>query len=670
MSFVAEQNRYRPEIDGLRALAVTVVVLFHAEVPGFSGGFVGVDVFFVISGFLITGILARSFASGTFSPLEFFERRARRILPAFFVMVVGVVLVAPFIISPWDIPALGRSVKYVALSVGNIDFYRTLGEYSGDDASLAPLLHTWSLGVEEQFYIAAPFFWLALCKFTRKPSHWLNFLAGMTLASFLLTAWTISRDQPACFFLLPYRAWELAAGGLLALAPMPTIKPTISRVFGTAGLGMILAATFCFNESTTFPGPWALLPCVGAALVIAASLGTNITFPSTLLRTRPLVFTGLISYSVYLLHWPALVFVNYCERYSGTDALWWQTGALICLTYVAGWISWRFVENPLRKPGKWSRGTIYVLASIGIAILFGLGYFIQKTTLFLERLPEEARLIAEARYSNNPMFSDERSPATLQNPHRYGSPEGVPETVLWGDSHAREIAYPLHELALVKSRSFHFYGRSGTPPVRGIVCGPGNSRRENAEYTDEVYEALVRDKSVKNVILSARWSLYTEGYTGAYGPAEKSKKLRNLIVRAPGNPPAGSAEVRTVFAKALEETVLGLVNSGKRVYLVYPVPELAYTLPQVLAIEVMEGRDPAKFTISAEKVYYERTAPIIAMMEAISQREEIVRIRPEELLIENGNILLLHQGKLLYSDDDHLSIEGGRFIMPLFKNLF
>ncbi len=670
MSFIAEQNRYRPDIDGLRALAVTIVVLFHAEVPGFPGGFVGVDVFFVISGFLITGILARSFTAGTFSLVEFYERRARRILPAMFVMVLGVLAVAPFIIRPWDIAAVGRSVKYVATSVANVDFHRTLSGYSGDDASLTPLLHMWSLSVEEQFYIITPFLWLVLSKFTRNPSHWLKLFAGTTLASFALTAWMITRDQSACFFLLPYRAWELAAGGLLALAPLPVIKQGTSRVLGLAGLVMILAATFFFSESTTFPGPWALLPCGGAILVILAGLSATPTFPTTLLRARPVVFVGLISYSVYLLHWPALVFIHYHEQYSGTEMPWWGMALLIALIFVAGWLSWRYVETPFRKSGTWTRRRIFLFAWTGIAALFGLGYFYQKTPLFINLLPPGAKEMAEARFSINPLLKEDKTLPEVNMARRYGSPDGVPDTVLWGDSHAGAITYPLHELALSKNRSFLFHGRGGTPPVKGVVSGSGLRNWASAKYTDEVYESLIRDKTIRNVILSARWAGYTEGYAWAYGPAEKSKKSRNSIINAPGNPPAGSPEVRAFFAKALEETVMGLVESGKIVYLVYPVPELAYTLPQVLANEIIEGRDPAKFTIPAEKVYYERTAPIVAMLDAIPDRKEIVRIRPEELLIENGNIRLLDQGKPLYCDDDHLSIEGGRYIMPLFKDLF
>ncbi len=670
MSFIAEQNRYRPDIDGLRALAVTIVVLFHAEVPGFPGGFVGVDVFFVISGFLITGILARSFTAGTFSLVEFYERRARRILPALFVMVLGVIAAAPFIIRPWDIAAVGRSVKYVATSVANVDFHRTLSGYSGDDASLTPLLHMWSLSVEEQFYIITPFLWLVLSKFTRNHSHWLKLFAATTIASFALTAWMITRDQSACFFLLPYRAWELAAGGLLALAPRPVIGPNTSRVFGIAGLGMILASTFCFSEDTTFPGPWALLPCAGAILVILAGLSESPSFPTTLLRARPVVFVGLISYSVYLLHWPVLVFVHYHEQYSGTEMAWWGMAILIALIFVGGWLSWRYIESPFRKAGKWTRKRVFVSATTGIITIFGFGYFLQKTPLLIKLLPVGAEEIAAFRFSKNPINEGSNTHQKANDARRYGSPEGEPDTVLWGDSHAGMLVHPLEEVALGKNRSFLFQGCVGTPPVKGIVCGSDFRSRDNADYSNEVYELLVQDKTIRNVILAARWALYTEGYAWAYGPAEKSKKSRNSIISAPGNPPVGSPGVRAELAKALEETVIGLVESGKTVYLVYPVPELAYALPQVLANEVIEGRDPAKFTISAKGVYFDRTAPLVAMMDALPESEGLIRIRPEKLLIEGGLIRLMDKGKPLYCDDDHLSIEGGRYIMPLFEGLF
>ncbi|MEQ1839334.1 MAG: acyltransferase family protein [Verrucomicrobiales bacterium] len=668
MSFIAAQNRYRPDIDGLRALAVTVVVLYHAKIPGFPGGFVGVDVFFVISGFLITGILARSFAAGTFSLAEFYERRARRILPALFAMVLGVLAAAPFFIRPWDLAAIGRSVKYVATSTANIDFYQKLGDYSGDDASLTPLLHMWSLSVEEQFYLVTPLLWLLLCKFTRNPSHWLKLFVALALASFAGNLWMLPRDSSSCFFLLPYRAWELAAGGLLALMPLPALRASTSRILGTVGLGMILWATFRFNHDTPFPGPWALLPCLGAVMVIASGLATTPTFPTRILQTRPLVFVGLISYSLYLMHWPVLVFANYREQDLGSELSWWMKAILIVFMFVLGWLSWRFVERPFRHSGLWTRRRIFTFAWIGLAATFGLGYFYQKTPLFLNLLPEEARVMAEAAFSNKEKVKEPLS-SPIDQPHRFGSPDVEPDTVLWGDSHAAALSFPLHELALSKNRSFLFYGRSANPPVKGIVCTPGLKGIVKAEYNTEVFDALVKSEKIRNVILVGRWACYTEGHTSAYGPAEKTA-VENGFIQLPGNPPPGSEEVRSAFGRAIEDTVKGLVEAGKKVYLVYPVPETAYSIPQVLANEVIEGRDPAKFTVPAQKIYYERTGPIVAILDAAAKREGVIGIRPEEKLIDQGNIRLMNEGKPFYFDDDHLTLDGGRYIMPLFEQIF
>ncbi|MEQ1840838.1 MAG: acyltransferase family protein, partial [Verrucomicrobiales bacterium] len=463
MSFIAAQNRYRPDIDGLRALAVVAVILYHAEIPGFPGGFVGVDVFFVISGFLITGILARSFSSGTFSLIEFYERRARRILPALFVVALGVLAAAPFLIHAWDLAPIGRNLKYVVTSVANLDFYKTLSNYSGDDASLTPMLHTWSLSVEEQFYIVIPFLWMLLSRFTGNPSHWLKLFAGAALVSFAANLWMLPRDQSACFFLLPYRAWELAAGGILALSPLPKLTPMASRMTGLAGLLMILAASVWFSHETPFPGPWALLPCLGAILVILSGLGEKATLPQRILSSRPFVFVGLISYSLYLVHWPVLVFSGYQEQYSGKAMTGWGTAGLLALIFLGGWLSWRVVEKPFRRSGFWTRRRIFVFAWTGAAALFGLGYFYQKSPVFLKLLPEGARELAEARFSSNPLLKGEQSQEEVDNYYRYGSSEVEPDTVLWGDSHAAVLAYPLHELALSNNRSFLAYGRNSTP---------------------------------------------------------------------------------------------------------------------------------------------------------------------------------------------------------------
>ncbi len=666
---IATQNRYRPDIDGLRALAVTAVILYHAKILGFPGGFVGVDVFFVISGFLITGILARSFAGGTFSLLEFYERRARRILPALFAMVLCVLATAPFFIRPWDLAAIGRSIKYVATSTANVDFYHRLGDYSGDDASLTALLHMWSLSVEEQFYIVTPLLWLILCKFTRNPSHWLKLFVVLALASFAGNLWMLPRDSSACFFLLPYRAWELAAGGLLALMPLPTLRGSTARILGTVGLGMILWAIFRFNHDTPFPGPWALLPCLGAVLVITSGLTSTPVLPTRILQARPLVFVGLISYSLYLIHWPVLVFANYRAQYLGTELGGWMKVVLILFMFVLGWLSWRYVERPFRHSEVWTRRRTFTFAWISIVAMFGLGYFYQKTSLFLNLLPVEARAMAEAAFSNKDKVKEPLSSPGVDQPHRFGSPDVEPDTALWGDSHAAALSFPLHELALSRNRSFVFYGRSGNPPVKGIVCAPGLKGIAKAKYNTEVFEALVKNKKIRNVVLVGRWACYTEGHTSAYGPAERTAVTGGCI-QLPGNPPPGSEEVRSTFARAVEDTVKGLVEAGKTVYLVYPVPETAYLVPQVLANEVIEGRDPAKFTVPAQKIYYERTGPMISILDAITEREGVVRIRPEEKLIDQGNIRLMNEGKPFYFDDDHLTLDGGRYIMPLFEQIF
>jgi len=671
MPEIPERHHYRPDIDGLRAIAVTIVVLFHAGIPGFAGGFVGVDVFFVISGFLIVGILSRSFSSRSFSLVEFYERRARRILPALIAVVFLVMAITPFIIKPWDIAAFGRSVKYVALSVANVDFKNTLEGYGGADADLTLMLHMWSLSVEEQFYLFVPLMWMLLCRFTQDIRYWRCLFIIIALMSFGVALWMIGRDQSACFFLLPYRAWELAIGGGLALTPIRSLGPRICGFLGTCGLIMIAAATVFFGENTLFPGAWALLPCCGAALVIIAGYSGGSFFHHIVLRARPVVMVGLISYSVYLVHWPALVFVRYREQYSGSVTPWWGMLAVVMSVYALGWLSWRFVETPFRKSGNWSRRQIFVLSGLGIASMYGLGYFYQKTSIFTRLLPPEARAMAEARFSINPLLKKREINLYPNEGQHYGDMEIAPDTVLWGDSHARVLAFPLHELALANKKSFILYQRRGTPPVRGVRIGTGYNSRSDTEFTERVYESIIQNQSITKVILCARWAAYTEGYTGAYGPAERAKRARRILVDFAGSSAApGSPEVRSVFHHALSETINGLVEAGKIVYLVYPVPELGYTLPQVLANESIEGRDPAEFSISAARIYFERMKPTLAMLDQLSERKEVVQIRPETLMIESGNIRTLHDGKPLYYDDNHLSVEGGRFVMPLFRELF
>jgi peptidoglycan/LPS O-acetylase OafA/YrhL len=295
--------QYRADIDGLRAIAVGSVVLFHAGVPGFAGGFVGVDIFFVISGFLITKIIRDSLQEDRFSLADFYDRRIRRIFPALFAVYLVTYVLGLILLMPGDLKALAKSLLSSAAFGANFHFYGNVG-YFDAPAITKPLLHTWSLSVEEQFYVLWPLAMIALARFV-KLRYWLPILLCSLVLSLAYAEWEVWRDNASAAFYMPHaRAWELITGALLAIAlPRLAFGRRLCEAMVALGLVLIAASIALLSEDRDFPGLNAVFPCLGAALIIAAG-ARGPTAVSRLLSNKPMVFLGLISYSLYLWHWP------------------------------------------------------------------------------------------------------------------------------------------------------------------------------------------------------------------------------------------------------------------------------------------------------------------------------------------------------------------------------
>jgi peptidoglycan/LPS O-acetylase OafA/YrhL len=300
--------KHRSDIDGLRAVAVIAVVLFHTRLVRVPGGFVGVDIFFVISGYLITTLLLEDIRKERFSIASFYERRVRRILPALFTVLVFSSLAAYALFLPRDAKDYGRSLAATVFFSSNRVFAAQAG-YFDAPAEMKPLLHTWSLAVEEQFYIVYPLFLFVVTRYFRK--RYAIAIGFVLILSFAMSVRRLSIDPPAAFYFAGARAWELMLGGLLATAIIPELRHRMSaNILGLLGLGLIGYSVFALSSATPFPGPNALYPCVGAALVIYSGV-TQETLVSRVLSARPVVSVGLISYSLYLWHWVILVFSRY-----------------------------------------------------------------------------------------------------------------------------------------------------------------------------------------------------------------------------------------------------------------------------------------------------------------------------------------------------------------------
>ena len=370
----AAHSGYRPDIDGLRALAVLAVVFTHARVVGFSGGFIGVDVFFVISGFLIFRNLDHARQAGTFSFWGFYGRRLRRTLPALYLVAAVTLAVGLFVLMPGDLDALAWSLVAILLFVPNILFLTQTGYF--DHAAMSkPLLHTWSLGVEEQFYALAPLLPLALSRLGRSARAIV--LLSLFAASLIFCA-VLQRTAPAAaFYLMPTRLWEFLAGCLVAEQVFPTIRSRwLAEAEAGIALFVLLASIGLFNRATPHPGLLTALPCLAAAALIHIG-GTKTTFVGRLLSHRVPVGVGLISYSLYLWHWPLLVFMRYAEV-PETLAVQLAAGVLLFGLSV---LSWRFIETPFRTQGSpWRKAarlllpaTALTLTAASVAVSFGQG---------------------------------------------------------------------------------------------------------------------------------------------------------------------------------------------------------------------------------------------------------------------------------------------------------
>lgn len=421
---------YRPEIDGLRAVAVLPVILFHAGVTQMSGGYIGVDVFFVISGFLITGILVRELNAGQFSLLGFYERRARRILPALFLVLLVTALVGAFVMLPYELAALGRGILAVLLFVSNVLFWRESG-YFAAASELNPLLHTWSLAVEEQYYILFP---LALAACWRWfPRGVVPLMVLVTVGSLALAEFLSVRMPSANFYLLPTRAWELLAGSLTALFLLRRRAPEgwLAEALGIAGLGAIVFAILTYDAATPFPSLWALVPVLGTvAIIVAASPGTLV---GKLLGTAPFVGIGLISYSAYLWHQPLFAFARLLDPDHHP-----QQGIMLILAVVAlvlAWLSWRFVERPFRRRDAFTRGRIFALSGLTSAAFAAIAAVAIVTGGLPQRYPEEKR----AWVSTGPLEYGDYVRSAYRAVNRAPLSDARPNMVLVGDSFSQDF---------------------------------------------------------------------------------------------------------------------------------------------------------------------------------------------------------------------------------------
>ena len=661
---------YRREIDGLRAVAVVPVVLCHAGISGFSGGFVGVDVFFVISGFLITSLIMRDIEAGTFSLRSFYERRARRILPALFLVILACLPFAYLWMMPEDMKAFATSVLTTLLFSSNIQFYLESG-YFDRAAELKPLLHTWSLAVEEQFYILFPLLLLLLYRVARQSVALA--LAILAITSFLLAfiggnfeveagarpmPWAWNAPPSWGFFLLPTRAWELLVGALVAYW---TVRGNsagvahhrmVAELGGLTGLGLIVFAVLTFNPLTPYPSSYTLLPVLGAGMVIAFAIQG--TFVNMLLSRPVFVGIGLISYSVYLWHYPLLVFAR---LRSLSDPGVGLVASLVIATFVLAYLSWRFVEQPFRNRQMVRMPALMTWGAVSAALLIGFFAAGRLTKGFADRFPTDQFLAInadDARIEREMQCKTRRS-GPLENACAYG--DGDVSVAIIGDSHARALVRPLGRALSEKGLSVADLHVAGCPPVRHFKRVGAADR---CERQDAVFDHLIRSPLLRHVVIATRWAPKFEAgrFDNEEGGIEYGMPtvFESDVVRE-GQPLS--------LAEAIRDGVRELLDAGKTVILVYPIPEVGWDVPNYMAKLHMIGTLKEDVSTSHD-VFARRNRSAIAALDEVGEADRLLRVYPERMFCNTwrqGRCLASLNLQALYYDDNHLSALGAGFVV-------
>jgi peptidoglycan/LPS O-acetylase OafA/YrhL len=653
---------YRSDIDGLRALAVLPVLLFHAGIAGVGGGYVGVDVFFVISGYLITGIIHREVSEGRFSIVRFYERRVRRLLSALVAVVLATAIVAYKLLLPAQFLDFGQSLVAVALFSSNVLFFSEAG-YFDAPAEVKPLLHTWSLSVEEQFYVFFPLLLLLVQRFLGR--RFVLVVSLLCLVSFVANVALVGEYQSAAFYLLPFRAWELGIGSLLAIGAVPVLKSKrLADVLGSAGIVMILLAVFTFSPQTTFPGMAAALPCVGTAFILHAGvLGQGAAF--SILSREPLLFIGKISYSLYLWHWPIAVFTKQLGHGELTPA---RQAFIIVSSIVLATLSWRFIEQPVRHPTKGpSRRTLFIAAGAATAVWIGFGALVHKTRGLPERLSPEAQAFAVAAEDFAPQ--PKHCPLFLSAPElcTLGAKDKPLSFLMWGDSHAGIFVNSVEEPAEKAGKAGLFSGVMSCPPLIGVSKDDNHvDDATDAKCTainKRVLEVLAAHEEIKSVLLVGRWAYYAsgEGYgqeAGAFLEIWKSDGQRT-----------SRSDNRAVFEAAFEETLNTLTSMGKEVYVLEQVPELAsYTAGNVARALVL-NEDPLVIREMTEhplRSVEDRQQSAAAVLAKVASNPRVHVLRTRDQFCAGDTCSALKDGVPRYFDNNHVTTATAIAMQPIF----
>ena len=607
--------------------------------------FVGVDIFYVISGYLITSLINQEIELEKFSVISFYERRIRRIFPALFAVLGFCALAACTLFSPKDLLVFGKSVIATTLFVSNVFFKHQAGRggYFDSTSDLQVLLHTWSLSIEEQFYLLFPATLLLLKRIAKKER--LNaVLSVITLGSFLISAWATQHRPLTAFYILVPRAWELLVGALLAIRAVPPLRRQASReITGFVGLGLIGVAVFFFSKDTLFPGLAALLPCLGAWLIIYSG-ETGPSWMKSLLSVRPLVFVGLISYSLYLWHWPILVFSRY---FSAGELSSSETTIAVFLSLAMAVVSFECIEKPFRGKSTVNRRGIFALGIVSSAISLAIGFVMYSEHGLPGRYDDGTRQLIAENAERKDNFIEEcgnwrkeiRNVSDIEFRHMEPtSPGPNPKVIMfWGDSHVQQL-YPLikklHDRGELQEYEALLAVSNGCPPTEHL------NRIEKGFYCDSFAKfALLRAEQddVSTVFIGFNtWFATHQDIC----PSVDGKCTAILPLE----------ETRQLFLDELFRHIKSLKSRGKRVIVSLPFPMFDKSIPD------LEIRNAVFSRFGLGGVAKDITLPSFRGQVASAARRAGAEIfDPRESLCHNQECITQVDGISIYKDDNHIA---------------
>lgn len=665
-------TQYRPDIDGLRAIAITAVVAFHAGLKGVTGGFIGVDIFFVLSGFLITSMLFKEAElTGKINLQEFYARRVRRLLPASSLVLVISVLLAYFFLIPIGDEQLKfvRSAIAAAFFVSNIYFWKSSGGYFDGPSDQIPLLHTWSLSVEEQFYLIWPILLIGIVRFAilkglKLRNLVLLALAAMFTSSLATSIWLSIESPSAGFYLLPSRIWELAAGAMAGVfLHKRELKNNLNtrwfaELLSLVGLSAIIIGIVYFDPTMAFPGWVALLPVSGTVAVVIAGALSDKNSVSRILSTKPMVWIGKLSYSWYLWHWPLLVFVkinNFGQSDLSTNL------AVVVFALLLAFLTYYFVENPIRHDKPWAFRTqkgslklgvgMIVISIATVLALLGIRMQVQETAL--------SKQVDFAYLDFSPLrFTCSRNgsmPLEVLNKTacEIGNKTATETIVVWGDSHSD------HWMPLIvdyfKNYRIIQYTMPGCPPL----IGNNNQNVENCRaFNDLVADSINLNPNVKGVILAARWA----AYAGSPAIQHKQKNDSSIYFDVSASSTQDALNILTI---SLQRTFKTIYKNDLKILVMGGTPEFKHPVPACV------------FRKSPEYCRSTRAENDIYRAKVLSVLQEVVIKHPNTKLADAYEALCSHQycpvinnDQILYGDGDHLTGSGAKHALNSMQKEF